>query len=510
MICQQIDREVDAAALFAHLTRRGTQPGSILLESADTTHSERSFGVYRPSIRIQGKESQFEIEALDRRGQALLPMMLDHLPPSIRITGESPTRVTGEIEAGSSPASFRERLQTPSAADLLRLVLARCRVDQEEHPTPVGLYGVFAYDFVRQFESISKPKADVLGELDYVFYLSTRLFVTDHLRKQTLLISVIPDDEAFISEAEQDLAEMRQAFQGVPQRGAVTIGDFSSDTSREEYCRNVRAIKEDIAAGRVFQVVYGRMLEARFAGDAFSIYESLKRCNPSPYMFFMRDDRGVLVGASPELALHVSTSGSERQVVIKPIAGTKPRGLVGNHLDADLDERMGVALRIDSKELAEHTMLIDLARNDIAGISKPGTIRLHQAFAVEQFSHVQHLVSEVRGTLLDDLDAIHAYMATMNMGTLTGAPKPEAMQMISEFEHSSRGFFGGSVGFMTTRGEMEVAVIIRSMRIKEGRVYIRTGAGVVADSIPEHEWLETENKAQACIQALMEAQCVHA
>ncbi len=190
---------------------------------------------------------------------------------------------------------------------------------------------------------------------------------------------------------------------------------------------------------------------------------------------------------------------------IKPIAGTKPRGRVDGRIDADLDARFEVALKVDPKELAEHTMLIDLARNDVCSVSKPGTTQLLASFAVEKYSHVQHLVSHIRGELRDDLDAFDAYVATMNMGTLTGAPKPEAMRIIAELERSARGFFGGAVGFINAAGEMETTIVIRAMRVTDGRVYIRAGAGIVADSVPENEWDETERKAAACLQALKEA-----
>ena len=467
VVTEQISEQVDVCALFGSLTDGGSSPGSIMLESGDfaPTYAERSIAVIDPSICVTGKGEQFEITALDRRGEVVLAEIVPRLPAAAEITSEDHKHVSGTLRTDLSSASFHERLKNPNHADLLRAALPSHKPFNGGPPLPIGLYGCFAYDFVRQFEDIPKPAHDVLGDPDYVFYLSTRLGVTNQVANHTTFVSCIP----------------------------------------AEFCDTVVALKESIAEGRVFQTVFGRMFEADFEGDALEVYRSLKCCNPSPFMFYMRDARGTLLGASPELAVRVSDGGDGRTVEIRPIAGTKPRGLIRGKLDAHLDERFEVALRVDTKELAEHTMLIDLARNDIAGIARPGTTFLTEALVTEKYSHVQHLVSKVQGTLRDDLDALDAYLATMNMGTLTGAPKPEAMKLISKFEKSARGFFGGGVGFLTSEGEMETAIVIRAMRIIDGRVYIRAGAGIVADSVPKQEWMETAAKAKACMVALKEA-----
>jgi anthranilate synthase component 1 len=195
----------------------------------------------------------------------------------------------------------------------------------------------------------------------------------------------------------------------------------------------------------------------------------------------------------------------EKTVEIRPIAGTKPRGIVNGKIDPDLDSRYETELKIDAKELAEHTMLIDLARNDVARISRPGTRVVDEPFIVEKYSHVQHLVSNVKGTLKPGLDALHAYLASMNMGTLTGAPKVEAMKLLRKFERTKRGFYGGAVGYLTPHKDFDSTIIIRSMRLKEGKAYVRAGAGIVLDSIPEKEFEETEKKAAACLAAIRQA-----
>jgi len=511
VVAEQISEQVDVCALFDRLTDGGSSPGSIMLESGDfaPTYAERSIAVIDPSMCITGKGERFAITTLDRRGEVLLAEIVPRLPAAAEITAEDHKHATGTLRTDLSSASFHQRLKNPNHADLLRAVLPYHEPLAGGPPLPIGLFGCFAYDFIRQFEDIPKPAHDVLGDPDYVFYLSTRLVVTDQVRNHTTFVSCVPvaSESSFIEEAYDDLAQMRAAVgkgeARVPR--PVRVGDFKSDTGQGEFCDTVIALQEAIAEGRVFQTVFGRMFDADFDGDALDVYDSLKRCNPSPFMFYMRDARGTLLGASPELAVRVSNGGDGRIVEIKPIAGTKPRGLIRGELDPHLDERFEVALRVDTKELAEHTMLIDLARNDIAGIACPGTTFLTEALVTEKYSHVQHLVSKVKGTLRDDLDAMDAYLATMNMGTLTGAPKPEAMTLISRFEKSSRGFFGGGVGFLTGEGEMETAIVIRAMRIIDDRVYIRAGAGIVADSVPEQEWIETAAKAKACMVALKEA-----
>ncbi|MCW5590365.1 MAG: anthranilate synthase component I family protein, partial [Legionellales bacterium] len=266
-----------------------------------------------------------------------------------------------------------------------------------------------------------------------------------------------------------------------------------ADTDFSAYQTAFNQIHRHIQLGDAFQVVLGRMFVGEFVGDPLQAYQQLSAINPAPYQFFMQDETHYLLGTSPELALRVEKS----LVEIHPIAGTKPRGNT-----SALQQRYQIALQVDGKELAEHTMLIDLARNDIASIAIPGTTEVTQSFTIQTCSHVQHLVSVVTGKLNPHYDALTAYLATMNMGTLTGAPKPSALTLINRYEKNARGLFGGGFGVITHDGDLEMTIIIRALRIKHNQVYLRAASGIVADSIVEHEFQETEHKSRAGMSAL--------
>jgi anthranilate synthase component 1 len=265
----------------------------------------------------------------------------------------------------------------------------------------------------------------------------------------------------------------------------------------------VELMREHIGRGDVFQGVLSRALTMRSAAAPLAVYRALRAINPSPYLFYLDLPDGALLGASPETFLRVE--GGE--VEVRPIAGTAPRGFDdGGRVDRDLDDRLALRLLLDEKEQAEHAMLLDLARNDVARVSAPGTTRVVQQFGIERYSHVQHLVSRVRGRLRPGCDALHAYRAAANMGTLTGAPKPRAMELIRAMEPSARGFYGGACGYLLQDGTLDSCIVIRSLRQRGGEYRTRAGAGVVAGSDPRRELAETEAKAMAAREAVAMAE----
>ncbi|MHC4603933.1 MAG: anthranilate synthase component I family protein, partial [Planctomycetota bacterium] len=269
----------------------------------------------------------------------------------------------------------------------------------------------------------------------------------------------------------------------------------------DEYEKMVHDAKQHIIDGDILQVVLSRTIMESCPDEPLDVYKRLRELNPSPYMFYLNTPNTILMGSSPELNLRVS--GTEtRNVEIRPIAGTKPRGRVGKTIDDDIDFRYEAELKLDRKELAEHIMLVDLARNDIARVAEPGSRIVTELLTVEKYASVQHLVSNVKGTLAAELDALSAYLATMNMGTLTGAPKIEAMKLIRLFEKTKRGYYGGAVMYLTVDGQFDSCITIRSLQVRDHTAYIRVGAGIVHDSVPKTEFEETEHKARSCLRAI--------
>jgi anthranilate synthase component 1 len=263
----------------------------------------------------------------------------------------------------------------------------------------------------------------------------------------------------------------------------------------------VDTAKKHIIEGDIFQVVLSRTITQHCPEEPLDVYRRLRILNPSPYMFYLNTQNTILTGASPELNLRVR--GTDKRVVeIRPIAGTKPRGRVDGKIDPDTDVRYEAELKLDHKELAEHMMLVDLARNDIARVASSGSRVVSEMLIAEKYESVMHLVSNVKGILRYELDALSAYLATMNMGTLTGAPKIEAMKIIRQLEKNKRGYYGGAVMYLTVDGQFDSCITIRSIQIKGQTAYIRAGAGIVHDSVPATEFQETQHKANSCLRAI--------
>jgi anthranilate synthase component 1 len=285
------------------------------------------------------------------------------------------------------------------------------------------------------------------------------------------------------------------------QKFTGSLAPASTDTSQAEYEKMVKTAKQHILDGDILQVVLSRTKMEPCPDEPLDVYKRLRALNPSPYMFYLNTANTILLGSSPELNLR-ATGTETRDVVIRPIAGTKPRGRVGERIDADTDFRYEAELKLDRKELAEHMMLVDLARNDIARVAEAGSRVVTELLIVEKYASVQHLVSNVRGTLATGLDALSAYLATMNMGTLTGAPKIEAMKLIRLFEKTKRGYYGGAVMYLTVDGQFDSCITIRSLQVKDHTAFVRVGAGIVHDSVPKTEFEETEHKANSCLRAI--------
>jgi len=334
--------------------------------------------------------------------------------------------------------------------------------------------------------------------------------VVDHLQKETVIFAHVFGGPG--SNIEVDTSALEHACRSTPAMRDLALPHHDSDhpsinvsidTTDAEFANVVLEMKKHIVAGDVFQIVPSRTFSTP-CPKPMRAYEKLKALNPSPYMYYICDNDFSLFGASPETFIKVS--GTPKTVEVRPIAGTRRRGFdEDGEISVDLDSRREAELRLDHKEVAEHMMLVDLARNDVARVCKPKTRYVEKLMNVDRFSHVMHLTSYVRGELRDDLDALHAYQASLNMGTLVGAPKVKASEILRLQESAKRATYGGAVGYIDHSGEMDTAIVIRSAFVQNGIAHVRAGAGVVYDSIPKEEAKETRSKAEAVLAAIAQS-----
>jgi anthranilate synthase component I len=369
-------------------------------------------------------------------------------------------------------------------------------------PFAGGAVGVFAYDLVRTVEPLGDPGPDPIGAPDLALMLTDVLVTFDHLeRTVTVLANVYAEDELEWSYARavETIAEVRARLAGpVPQAPRRLPGErlaptFQSNVSRGEFEGMVSRIIEYIRAGDAYQVVPSQRWSAPSPVQAFSIYRGLRAVNPSPYMYFLDFGDFEIAGASPEPLITVRG----REVSTRPIAGTRRRGA-----SAEEDRRIAQELLADPKERAEHVMLVDLGRNDLGRVSEFGSVEVREMMVVETYSHVMHIVSSVTGTLLDGVGPLAALRSVLPAGTLSGAPKVRAMQIIDELEGSKRGGYGGAIGYASYAGELDTCIHIRTVVVKDGVAHVQAGGGTVADADPEYEFRESEAKARAVLDAI--------
>ncbi|MHC4498169.1 MAG: anthranilate synthase component 1 [Planctomycetota bacterium] len=510
-IVKQIDMD-EPVDFFAKLSDYGRAKNCCLFESKEhlAGYAELSFGTARPALYLTGTGAEFTIRALSKTGKRMIEYLSDDKTrfdfcKSVDFGAEA---ITGKIKRTRELVDEQTRLQSTNQMDVLRAVAFAFRLASKPFRVTCGLLGALSYDFIDQFEKLPASKEDLLGNPDYELYFADNIFIMDHGQGQGYVVVNVMitngDREAAITEAQECFDYYRNLARfDVPQgqKYAGSIPASSTDTSQDEYEKMVKTGKRHILDGDIFQVVLSRTKMEPCPDEPLDVYKRLRVLNPSPYMFYLNTPSTILMGSSPELNLRVSGTDT-RTVEIRPIAGTKPRGRVGHRIDPDTDFRYEAELKIDRKELAEHMMLVDLARNDIARVAQPGSRIVTELLTVEKYESVQHLVSNVKGELGTALDALSTYLATMNMGTLTGAPKIEAMKIIRQLEGTKRGYYGGAVCYLTVDGQFDSCITIRSLQVKDHTAYIRVGAGIVHDSVPKTEFEETEHKANSCLRAI--------
>lgn len=420
--------------------------------------------------------------------------------PKLEITcinGEMTVRnvLTGTVEVSQQkhPADYIKKLMAQYSSPAL-----------EGFPSFTGgLVGYFSYDYIKYSEpTLNLDAKDEEHFKDVDLMLFDKVIAFDNIHQKIVLITNISADniDSEYAKAEKDLNEMEQLIRfGKPAdipHGKLT-SEFRKLFDKDQYCEMVEKAKHHIFEGDIFQVVLSNRLDADFDGSLLDAYRVLRATNPSPYMFFFTSDDMEIAGASPETLVKLENG----TLHTFPLAGTRPRGATDEE-----DKRLETELLHDEKELSEHNMLVDLGRNDIGKISKFGSVEVEKYMSIERYSHVMHIGSTVRGELLDSKSALDAVDAILPAGTLSGAPKLRACEIINELENNKRGVYGGAVGYIDFRGNLDTCIAIRLAFKKNGRVFVRSGAGIVADSVPENEFNECINKAKAVMNALTIAQ----
>jgi len=409
--------------------------------------------------------------------------------------------------ARARPDAFVPCADAPLAA--LRALIAESRIALPDKlpPPAAGLFGYLGYDMVRLMEELPPPNPDVLGIPDAIMIRPTVVIVFDAVLDSIIVVTPVrPEANVTASAAFTRASERLSAIVDALDRpldhaaangasGPLTVLP-SSNTTPAEFERMVRSAKEYIAAGDIFQVVLAQRFEAPFELPPFALYRALRRTNPSPYLYFLDLGDFAIAGSSPEIL--VKASGGT--VTIRPIAGTRPRGATPHE-----DSALETELLADPKERAEHLMLLDLGRNDVGRVAEIGTVKVTDQFFIERYSHVMHIVTNVEGKLSSKHDSIDALAAGFPAGTVSGAPKVRAMEIIDELEKEKRGLYAGAVGYFSAAGDMDTAIVLRTALVKDGTMYVQAGAGIVADSNPKAEQQECVNKAKALFRAAEEA-----
>lgn len=430
------------------------------------------------------------------------------LKPDIiwRCEGES-AEINRRVLSGVREEDFVP-LEKPSLESLRDLFSeSRIELPEDMPPSAAGLIGYMGYDMVRLMEKLPDAKPDIMGTPDSMFMRPTIMVVFDSITDLiTIVTPVRPKDDISADVAylrgEERLNDIISAL-GQPLKAASqNMGqttDFEepvSNTSKERYAEMVAKAQDYIAAGDIFQVVLSQRFSMPFNLPPFSLYRALRRTNPSPFLYYLKFGDFSIVGSSPEILVRLR----DDEVTIRPIAGTRPRGK-----NASEDKVNAEDLLADPKECAEHLMLLDLGRNDVGRVSKVGTVALTERMNIEYYSHVMHIVSNVRGEIREDYDALKALAAGFPAGTVSGAPKVRAMEIIDELEHEKRGIYAGAVGYFSADGSMDTCIVLRTAIVKDGVMYVQAGAGVVADSVAASEYAECEAKARALVRAAEEA-----
>lgn len=475
----------DADDLFTRLYKQ--YPHHFLMESKQVSLFSGRFSLIGidAALKLTGKDDHFRIESLHERGQIYLDQLSDELFTFCDSFQRKSGFLTGTIKKDKSVLEESQRSHLKNVAQVIRLLLENFSCEQK---VLMGLYGAFSYDFIRLFEDLhdALPENDTA---DFSLQLYDSFLFFDHIKEQAFIILYRENEQ----ELKKDSEKITMQLQGKSHVDDFEIKDHSFATSQEDFEAMVHQAKQYIKEGELFQVVFSNILKADFSGDPFALYQAYREKNPSPYLFYYDLGDEQLVGASPEMMVRCE----EGLVHLRPIAGTIHRGE-----DPIDDHDQMVELLSNPKERAELDMLIDLGRNDLSRICKP-KIHIDDYRFVERYSRVMHTVAHLTGELEQGYSGLDALISCLNAGTLTGAPKVQAMRTIEQHEQERRGYYGGAVGQLTFSGEVDTAIMIRTAHIKDGFLRYQSGAGIVYDSDPTSEFQEVMNKAQAFLDTIV-------
>ena len=493
---RRMDRRTDPLTLYRALSEQGARPDTALFAAPGGS----SVLVERAAVRAECRGSAVRLHALNANGRGLLALACDRLPAR-------PVRLSDEVLELVLPPpgghDLEERLAEPAPLHVVRSLLQAATPHGSE-PFAALAFGIVSFEHGAFGDVEAAPPKDTEFP-DFLFWIADSMILFEPgAPPQLLCASFEAEGDAHFHDCERRLQRLVEACEAaVPIASPVQASRpaaMEADICDAEFAELVIGLKQEIAAGELFQIVPSRTFRAP-CREPLDALEALSSAEGESYRFYVQDAGFTLLGASPETSVRLTREGSAMAVEIRPIAGTRPRGST-----TDEDSRLEAELRLDQKEQAEHVMLVDLARNDIARISEPGTCRVAKLLDVERHSKVMHLVSSVTGRLRGGLDAFDALAACLNVGTLSGAPKIRATELLRTVEEQRRGPYGGALGWINGAGEMDTAVIIRSALVQDGVASVRAGAGVVHDSDPQAEAEETRRKASALLAVLAGAE----
>jgi len=523
LLSRSLEVDVDAMMVFEECKRLSHQDYRILLESSEqgTNGSQQSMLLLGQALKIEARGFQVSVASLNDNGQVALDKIKHYIAQN---TPENTRIIVNDEELLLTYFDTRlieeeaERVKRQTPLDAIRLVLSILSDGNKADADKLIVAGVVGYDFVDSLELL--PEVDFSEDdfPDFLFLLSDNQIIIDQDSKRAEIRQIIfsgAEEEFRTGQARGLVSSIEKILKA---NSLVSSEDFTDGSmtqldiksvevfpKAEEFKAEVLEIQQAIARGQIFQTVISRNFNLECSNTILA-YQFLKQQNPSPYQFYLQMGEYILFGASPESSLRYQHQ--DRSIAIMPIAGTRGRGRTADGtINEELDARLEADLKLDEKELAEHLMLVDLARNDLARIAETGSRKVKELMSVYRYAAVMHMVSRIEATLRSDLDIYHACQSCFHMGTLTGAPKKEAMTLIRQTEKRRRGTYGGAVGYFTGSGDMDTAIVIRSAIVKDAKATITAGAGVVADSTPENELTETELKAAAVIRAI---QCAEA